>query len=80
MRHMSVQWMAAEKLCQCDPVCFEEKQFAKFAQNVFDVCLDENVFEEACEHLTEYLEAYWNATHPVLPEATHPKVFFIDLR
>ena len=55
---MNVQIVAAEKLSQCCPVCvsLQSVMFYRILKEYFDVTLDENSLEEACDHLAEYLE------------------------
>lgn len=52
MRFLKLQLSAMEKLVSCP-------------DSQYDLIIDENRIDKACEQLANFLEIYWRATHPI---------------
>lgn len=79
-KNLGAQVVAAQKLAQCNEVTHQYVIFINlsvqintfplfiffffFKQEMFDLVLDEAIFEDACEHLGEFLDQYWRDLHP----------------
>lgn len=79
-RNLNVQLVAADKLTQCPAVIVKihltilnfkrENLFSFIQKEMFDLVLEQNQLEDACNSLANFLDTYWNATHPKLEEKT----------
>ena len=60
--HLAKGWYSVSKRANCVVVFVTIGIFS--AKESYDLVLDEAQLDDACDHLGEFLESYWRATHP----------------